>query len=230
MIDSGGELTATSIYTQTGSSARTEVAGRIDLDVRGFVGLDAGSLLLRDGSIDGGGSSRLFVGDGATLGGKGRIDVASRSFIEGALSPGLGGFGELEFTGDILLTETAELDIEVGETSGSLDSDLLRSGGTVALDGILAVRILDGYTPELDDSFDVLVASIIDDRGLELVAPELGEGLGWVASIVSGPDDDRLRLRVVPEPATALLLALALAGLASLRRWQGSSVASRPSL
>ncbi len=229
VIDSGGTLSSVS-YSQTSSSARTEVAGRIDLDFLGQVRLDAGSLLLRDGSIEGGRSSRLFVGEVATLGGEGRIDVEAPSRIAGALSPGLGGFGELEFTGDILLMETAELGIEVGETSGSLDSDLVRSMGTVSLAGILAVRILDGYTPELDDSFDVLVASIIDDRGLELVAPELGEGLGWVASIVSGPDDDRLRLRVVPEPSTALLLALALAGLASLRRWQGSSVASRPSL
>ncbi len=220
VIDAGGTLIAPFSYTQTSSSARTEVAG----SVRGPVQLDAGSFVLTGGSVDAGASSGLFVGRRATLGGEGRIDIGVRSRIAGALSPGLGGFGELEFTGDILLLENAQLDVEVGETAGSLDSDLIRSMGTVGLAGILAVRILDGYTPELNDSFDVLVASIIEDNGFDVVAPELGEGLGWVASIVSGPDDDRLRLRVVPEPATALLVALGLAGLASRRARRNRAV------
>ncbi len=145
VVSQAGTLTFLAGYTQT--AGITMVTGG-DIDVGSFA-LDIQAGLL-------GGSGTVF-GDG---------------IVSATVGPG-GSAGRLEFTGDYEHTSGAHLDIELGGLVPGEDFDVLEIGGQATLDGTLNVSVIDGFTPQLGDSFvimtfDSLVGDFATYTGLDL--------------------------------------------------------------
>ena len=221
VVGMGSILTTSNRYIQTEPLASTVLAGTLDL-ARGNtqVSIGEGSLTLRDGHIRGERFSRLVLGEAATLDGTGEIRTGSRraSLLSGIVSPGEDGVGAIDFGFDIMLTETSDLRLEVGEIGNVKEQDLLTVLGTTFLGGTVTLQELEGYAPEFGDFFDVVVATTLEDSGFILVAPALTDGLRWTSSIVLGAADQRLRVNVIPEPSTTLMLGFGLACFSASRR------------
>jgi hypothetical protein len=94
--------------------------------------------------------------------------------------------------------------------------------GNVDLTGVVHLAFIDGYEPEAGDFFDIILAggtlnydpAWTDITGLTL-PPE--------AELVTTVMSDRVRVQVVPEPATLLSQAAALLSLLALRRLRQST-------
>ena len=114
-------------------------------------------------------------------------------------------------------------------TAGARKNDLLDVIGNATLFGSLLVALLPAevgkngalppFLPLRGSSFDVLLATAILDEGFEIISPSLGDGnVSWHSSIVDVGERQALRLTLIPEPGTALLLLAGLIAL-STRRW-----------
>ena len=145
-------------------------------------------------------SGQVIVWNGTgTLQGGGTIDanVVNRGDTE----PG-GSIGTLTVQGDYTQMDTGKLYLEVG---GDGYSDVLNVTGTLTLDGELVVTLLDGYTPEPDDTFSILSWGSIAGTFDSVDWPDLPPGLDWNDSGLYSSGT----VGVVPEPGTFVLLAMA---------------------
>ncbi len=155
------------------------------------VTFDAGSGLGGDGTLVRGGAWSLPA----------NITLAP-GFSTGMLTIDVGAGNTLAMNG----TTTTEIEI-----AGLNDHDTLRILGVAALAGNLDIVLLDGHLPAFGTTFDVITAT----GGLSGEINLAGAYASWfTAAIVDG---NTLQLTSqIPEPASALLLALA--GLAMFRR------------
>lgn len=130
--------------------------------------------------------------------------------------------GQQIITGDYILDGLLRL--EIAGTIPGLDYDQLLIGGDAYLYGSIEVVLLDGFIPELDDVFDVLVAdSFTIGADFSIAFPELSGGRFFAYDIVE-LSDGRSAFRIVDpvldvaEPSTLAILGLGLVGLAVVRR------------
>jgi RHS repeat-associated protein len=100
-------------------------------------------------------------------------------------------FGVFEISGNYTETDTANINIDLGGT-GLNEFDQIDIGGTATFDGTINIDLIQGYTPQLGDSFEVFnyasYAGTPEFRGLDL-----GRGLFLSPEI----DDDGITLEVV---------------------------------
>ncbi len=151
--------------------------------------------------------------DGITriqLGGalRGNATVIGNAKVDGGkVAPG-DSPGIFDVSGNLDVTSGSILEIEVG---GLLDNDYDRFlvGGTATLGGTIEAGLINGFVPTVGDTFDVVLASGINDMGVAVTGP-------FTKSLVSLGGQDALRLTYVPEPGSILLLTGT--GLALLRR------------
>lgn len=171
------------------------------------------------------GSAPFHIASSGKLGGNGRIAGDVRN--AGTLSPGHSP-GYLEVAGDFFQDPEGVLEIELSGTAAE-DFDRILVEGIVHLTGTVSVSLLDGFEPALGDRFDVLVADEIQADEVAFDLPWLGPDLALVPVQLSLGSQEVLRLDtastvsatsgavLAPEPSTAALLALGLAGLAARR-------------
>ena len=117
-------------------------------------------------------SSRL-AGDGQILG---ALSMA------GTLAPGSSNSstGSLAISENLTLLDTSRLEYQLGGTTAEMDFAALLIEGSAALDGILQVALVNGFTPSLDDSFELLTAvGSISGFFETLLLPELGSEFEW---------------------------------------------------
>jgi T5SS/PEP-CTERM-associated repeat protein len=151
-------------------------------------------------------STGVFLGafDGNGVGGPGA------KYFEGDLRPGASP-GVMAFQGDVYFTPTLTAELELGGTAAGDEYDVL-DFENVQLDGLLEVVLIDGYDPQLGDTFDILNWAALAGEFDGVSLPALSPGLAWDDSALY----DTGEIGVVPEPAALSLLAFG--ALALLRR------------
>jgi hypothetical protein len=162
----------------------------------------------------------LQVAGGGHLGGSGHLGANVR--VAGVFAPGHSP-GYVEIEGDYVQDPGATLEIELAGTDAA-DFDRVVVEGSAYLSGVIQVLLLDGFVPTSGDVFEVLLAAAILHLGVDIQLPDLGPELSLQADWLSTEAGDSLVLRAqggtsaatapAPEPATALLLAVGLVGLA----------------
>ena len=93
----------------------------------------------------------------------------------GRISPAAGGEGVMEIVGDLVLRETGELSVSIGDGV----SDRLEVTGSATLLGVVRVELADGFAPTGGERYEVVTAAGVLDAGALSVAWEgLPDGLG----------------------------------------------------
>lgn len=115
-----------------------------------------------------------------TVSGSGTFTGTGTATFAGTLAPG-NSPGLLTFEGDLDLEPTATLEIEIGGTVPGTEHDRVEMAGFATLDGDLQVSLVDGYLPQLGNSFAFLFASGgFDASFAEVSFPDLSAlGLDW---------------------------------------------------
>ena len=133
----GGVLTLTKDNTYTGDT--TINAGTLEVNNPNKV---TGS---------GTGTGNVTVGEAGILSGTGR--VAGNVYNYGRQNPG-NSVGKLTIGGTYFQKSSGVLDIEISST----ENDVLEVEGNVSLNGALKTILLNGYRPDLGDSFTIVTA------------------------------------------------------------------------
>ena len=189
------------------------------------------SELVNDGIIEAEEASTVagFINNGVdgTLRGDGTIGgIFTVVNNEGTIAPGVSSAGNLTLDGNVVLTETSVLEIDLfGAEDG--DFDVLEVGGALDLGGLLSVDLAD-FTPTLEDEFRVITA--LDFAG-SFDAFSLGEFQrttdGQFEFLVSLDESgaapslllSNFQTVAVPEPNSAVLVGLVfMVGLSRRRR------------
>jgi len=162
----------------------------------------AGTMNINNRLSTGGGTINVNAG---IVGGHGAI-TGSLNNTGGTISPGTSP-GVLEISADYMQGDNAALLVEIGGTVAGLDHDQLIVEGTADLAGTLRVALLDGFLPAAGETFTVLEFGALSGSFDIVELPDLSAGLNWdTSALYSGGT-----LAVVPEPATAVFVVLALA-------------------
>jgi len=200
----------------------------------GATAVNSGTLVV-GGSLAAG--STVTVAGGATLAGGG--SAAGSVTVNGTLAPG-NSIGTLN-TGNLRLGATSTLDIELGRSAGIPDSDRANVTGTVTIDAgaNLNLSIYSGFSNPVpgdifylignnNDGSDVVAGTFAKLNG---VATTLAEGstfswnsqswkityaANYEGSSFTGGND--VAITVIPEPATATMMALLGATVLAMRR------------
>ncbi|MHC5111151.1 MAG: hypothetical protein ACYTHJ_14875 [Planctomycetota bacterium] len=88
----------------------------------------------------------------------------------GRISPG-NSIGTMTVTGDLLLEEDAVFAVELSGLTPETEHDQLFVGGTATLDGNLVIDLVNGYVPEIGDSFVILVSTALAGDPFSVTGP-----------------------------------------------------------
>ncbi|NEQ67422.1 MAG: hypothetical protein F6K21_18315 [Symploca sp. SIO2D2] len=158
-----------------------------NIDINGSFTQTTGSTTLQDGTLDITGVSNL---QGGAIVGSGIINTLELT-NDSLINPG-NGVGTLDLNGDYTQTGNGLLNIELGgDTAGEFDQLLI--SGTASLAGTLNVSLVNNYTPEIGDSFEVLNFSDRIGDFTTINLPTLPAGLDFQAQF----DANRLLLTVI---------------------------------
>ena len=158
----------------------TLIAQSLQLGVNGSLNVTGGSALVGSGTPPAAGT--LLVAGGGILSGQGRAQGATvmNTSVTGNVVIGAGGTfvpggdpNVFSIQGDCDLSD-GETDIEVASagTAGT-DYDQLIVSGKVTLGGTLKLVLLNGYTPKVGDTLDIISAGTISGNFAQIIAPGL---------------------------------------------------------
>lgn len=180
-------------------------------------------------------SKNIQIDDGGRLLGMGNVEGTLEIF--GLLDPGTS-IGTLSVDGDVDLFETTTTCIELaGSMEGEFDliAGIGDDANNINLDGELEVSFLDGFVPDADDEFSFitgfnisgLFSNTTDDGGGSSLLSFTESTFGTLVTsdgtftIEYGSDFVRLfgfQPTAVPEPGSAVLISMAIIGIAVRRR------------
>jgi len=138
-VKPGGRLTI--------SGSGTQVTGFNVMNVNGTLAVNLGALLEGDS---------LGLDPGAVLQGTGTIRVNKRFPVAGELNPG-NSPGLLRIEGNVTLTDTSRLVLEMAGTTAGVLHDVLQVTGNLDLQGgLIDLSFIDGFAPSTGDQFVLL--------------------------------------------------------------------------
>jgi ELWxxDGT repeat protein len=106
-------------------------------------------------------------------------DFAGNVTFNGGMSPGHSP-ASIDLAGDFTLGAGNALSIELGGRQPGNEYDRLQATGTANLGGSLAVSLINGFTPQAGDAFDILTgAAGVSGLFTSETLPALAEGLEW---------------------------------------------------
>ena len=126
--------------------------------------------------------------------------------FEGTYSPGVATASvQLE---DLLLTPTSTLLMDIGGMTPGSQYDVVNLSDEAALGGTLEVNLVNGFTPSVGDSFEIINGTTTGSFG-GFSLPALPNGMRWSTSELYSDG----MVSVVPEPSTLALLFIGTVGL-----------------
>lgn len=123
------------------------------------------------------GSSATFFG---TYGGAG-VTGTGQMFFESDVTPGFSP-ASVSFGGDVNLSSTAKLVMELGGTTPGTQFDQVHVSGNLLLDGTLQVKLINGFTPAVGNTFDILDWTNKSGAFSSISLPVLPGSLTWDTS------------------------------------------------
>jgi hypothetical protein len=170
-------------------------------------GLHTDTLVVADGADVTAGS--LTLNPGGSIGGGG--GVSADLFNGGTVGPG----DSVDYSGDVVgvgalnvmgnYTQTADATLVIDLADGEFD--VLAATGTADLDGLLEIRLMDGFALQQGDTFSFLTAAGgRSGEFADITFAGLDDSL--TAKIIYGGES--ATLHIIPEPSTFALVSLAL--------------------
>jgi T5SS/PEP-CTERM-associated repeat protein/autotransporter-associated beta strand protein len=154
------------------------------------------------------GTGPVQVGANGTLAGNGT--VLGSTTVAGVLAPG-NSVGQMTFASALSLSDTATVRLEI---AGPGVHDTVTVGGLLEYAGALEISFLDGYLPDVGDSFDLFDLTSFE-LGSEFDAILFDEpGYAGTFQYSSGV----LTISAIPEPSTLLLVGMGVLAVARRRR------------
>jgi autotransporter-associated beta strand protein len=200
-----GSLVFSGVNTNTGGTQVS--AGTLALVGSGALG--SGAITVSTGAtldVSGRADGTLTVISGQTLLGGGTI--IGDANIAGILAPGTSA-GLLTFNGKLTLESGSQTLMEIGVTGRGTGYDAVDVAGKLTFDGTLTLSLINGYTGNMGDSFQLFNASEYAGVFQNVDQPALANGLSWDLSNLPSSG----LIAVVPEPSS---IALGLCGVAVL--------------
>ncbi|MGB5254135.1 MAG: hypothetical protein WBN68_15605, partial [Sedimenticolaceae bacterium] len=128
----------------------------------------------------------IFVGGLSSIEGGYSTLAANVHLLGGTLSPGLSP-GPLFIDGDYSQDALSQLIIEIAGLAPGTEYDFLDITGNASLAGEIILRFLDGFAPQVGDSFDFLrVAGVLDIGDALLRIENLADGFDYNVMTANG--------------------------------------------
>ena len=178
-------------------SGAADILGNIMASGNGVAALSG------DSSIFGG----VTLNSGSSLAGDHEISGYNNSQTAGVINGGTISDTDA-INGNYTQTSTGQFDVQLSGTSAGQYNEL-NVNGTATLDGTLDVTLLNGFTPQAGDSFQIMTDLGTSGNFANFILPTLSPGLYWIESA----DSDGVELTeqaTAPEPGTLALSAAAL--------------------
>lgn len=142
------------------------------------------------------GCATVFLGG---LSGSGRFTGLGTVYSEGDLRPGQSP-GLMRIDGNLSLSSTSALYMEVGGTTAGSSYDQIVVGGTASAAGTLDVQFVNGYLPRYGDHYTLISAGTMTGGFEQVNLPVLSSGMYWQVAADGGV----FAISVVPEPVSLL--------------------------
>lgn len=218
-----------SILSVTTNSWTNE--GQIKIDSGGVIQLLAEQFENgTDGTITGNGTIYL----GRQIDPRGGLDSDSPTGLDpvatdadafvnsGTIAPGVDGIGTLMFAGNLQLSSSSIVEIELGDVL--LDEmDQLFVQGVFGLNGDLEVSLSDGFIPRLGEEFEILqgvMSGAFQNIDSEFQVGNILFGISYYdysVTLTALSEIEAAPLLAVPEPSTAVLASIGVIFVASSR-------------
>jgi hypothetical protein len=178
-INANGALNNGGSSITLGGGSQTTINATGDLSTAGGTTIELnGGLLINNGTISG--TTDVNYGSLAKgTGTYGVVNVNQGGIYSPGNSPGIVTAAAVNFASTPVNSGAAQLQIELAGTTPGTQYDQLHVIGQLSLGGILQVSLIDGFSPVLGNSFDILDwGSLLGHFG-SLNLPALSTGLAW---------------------------------------------------
>jgi hypothetical protein len=176
---------------------------------------NAAKALVNNGDIVGNSPSQPITLTGYVKG----VGTLDNVAITGTYSPGLS--PAQTFVGNLLLTDTSSLVMEIGGTQAGSQYDQLITSGLIEANGTLDIELINGFMPQAGDTFQLFQGNLTGQFD-SVSLPGLSNGMSWdTSSLYTGGT-----ITSVPEPATIAAL-IGLVGMGAVFVWRKRRKSSR---
>ncbi len=198
------------------------ISAPVENNATGLVHVSGAGNVLFSGNVANAGIITIDTGSAAvftaTYSGAGSVTGAGTAFFDGTLSPG--DPVKETFAGNVVLQSANNLVMQIGGTTAGSGYDQLVIAGSARLGGTLTVQLINGFTPTLGQTFQLIDPPSILGTFNTLDLPTLSGNLQWNTSDLNSGG---LLTVTTPEPACLELAAVGAGLMLLVRRRKASA-------